>query len=774
MKIDPEHPLLIAYALGELDEVTRASVEEALEHSPESRRAVEEILQTTSLLTKELDQEPMAALSTEQHLRIATAAARPAIDTDVEPQPELPGEASEKTLENAVGNVVVFRWQRTAILAAAAAACLALVLAGQHFLVKPHQTFNEERPAANQLQPARDFQNQPSTQPSITIQSPGSDSLALGKPQIRVQPGSESKRAQSPAVKQADPQTLKRYGLLPLGENETRSDPQPQAFRTVPLESHRSSPYNHYGIPGREPARPRLKATKLSALDGVAEMNGRDNNSATYPRYSENSFLPVRQYPLSTFSIDVDTASYANVRRFLNQDQLPPRDAVRVEEMINYFTYQYPQPRNGEPFAADLEVNACPWNSEHRLVRIALKGREMAANKRPPINLVFLIDVSGSMQPRERLPLIKQALRLLVKRMAEADRVAIVVYANSSGLVLPSTSAAHKETILAAIDGLEAGGSTNGGDGIQKAYAAATENFIQGGVNRVILCTDGDFNVGITSQDALVGLIQDKARSGVFLSALGVGTNNYKDALMQNLADKGNGNYHYIDTIEEAHKVLLDQMNATLVTIAKDVKIQVEFNPGVVSAYRLIGYEKRLLRDEDFNDDRKDAGEIGAGHTVTALYEIVPAGAEVRPSVDGLKYQPTAKPELRAPLGNNELLTLKIRYKRPNENESKLLEFVVKDKRAIFGQASADFKFASAVASFGMLLQDSEYKGTASFDSILRLAQEGKGVDESGYRAEFINLVNRAKLIGGRTAARAPALPGSGNRYRSDRGASFE
>jgi Ca-activated chloride channel family protein len=472
--------------------------------------------------------------------------------------------------------------------------------------------------------------------------------------------------------------------------------------------------------------------------------------TAAYPRYYENPFVPVTEQPLSTFSIDVDTASYANVRRFLNANRLPPSDAVRIEEMVNYFTYNYPAPKGNDPFSASLESATCPWNGEHRLLRVALKGREMAREKRPASNFVFLIDVSGSMQPQERLPLIKQGLRMLVKKMNAADRVAIVVYASSSGLVLESTSCENKETILAAIDRLEAGGSTNGGEGIQRAYDVASQNFIKSGINRVILCTDGDFNVGITDQGQLLNLIQAKAKSGVFLTTLGVGTDNLKDALMQRLADKGNGNYHYLDSVEEAHKVLVEQMNGTLVTIAKDVKIQIEFNPAHVQSYRLIGYEKRMLQNKDFNDDTKDAGEIGAGHTVTALYEIVPVGSVIRPVSNDLKYQPTVKPEppVRIANASPEMLTLKLRFKQPEGNESKLLEFPYTSDNHTYRRASSDFKFATAVASFGMILRNSEYKAGANLDTVLELAEESKGTDEQGYRAEFINLVKKAKALG--------------------------
>jgi Ca-activated chloride channel family protein len=477
----------------------------------------------------------------------------------------------------------------------------------------------------------------------------------------------------------------------------------------------------------------------------------RENNTATYPRLVENSFLTAVNHPLSTFSIDVDTASYANVRRFLTSGQLPPPEAVRLEEMINYFKYDYPKPRGNDPFTANIEIAGCPWNSEHRLVRIGLKGREIAQDKRPPSNFVFLIDVSGSMQPAERLPLIKQALRQLVKKMTENDRVAIVVYASEAGVKLESTSCAQKEKILEAIDQLHAGGSTAGAAGIQTAYEVAQENFIRGGANRVLLCTDGDFNVGITDQGQLVKMIQDKAKSGVFLTTLGVGTDNYKDALMQKLADKGNGNYAYLDTLEEAQKVLIDQMSGTLVTIAKDVKIQVEFNPAQVGAYRLIGYEKRMLRKEDFNNDKKDAGEIGAGHTVTALYEIVPAGVEIRGEVDDLKYQRPAeeKAERYVSDTSKELLTLKLRYKQPDGAQSRLLAFPVTDSGKSFQHASTDFRFATAVAEFGMLLCDSQFMGDSSYRSLLELAESAKGTDAEGYRSEFLTLVKTAQRLAG-------------------------
>ena len=479
-------------------------------------------------------------------------------------------------------------------------------------------------------------------------------------------------------------------------------------------------------------------------------------STAAYDHIEENPFLDAKSNPLSTFSIDVDTASYSNVRRFINEGALPPKDAVRIEELINYFTYNYSQPNDDKPFSVQADVAGCPWEASHRLVRIGLKGKEIAADKRGASNLVFLLDVSGSMMPPERLPLVKQAMRLLVEKLTESDRVALVVYAGSSGLALPSTTGDRKEQILDALENLKAGGSTNGAAGIQLAYSVAQKNFIKGGVNRVILATDGDFNVGVTSQGDLIRLIQEKARDGVFLSVLGVGTDNLKDSTMQKLADKGNGNYAYLDSLDEARKVLVQQMNGTLVTIAKDVKIQVEFNPATVQSYRLIGYEKRMLRKEDFNNDKVDAGEIGAGHTVTALYEVVPVGAAVDPAgsvppVDRLKYQPNgtaARDGGSYNAGSNaEMMTVKLRYKKPDGDKSELLERTVTDSDAGFAKASPDFKFAVAVAEFGMLLRDSEHKGTGSLGTVLELAQEGKGADPNGYRAGFIELVRKAQSL---------------------------
>jgi len=494
-----------------------------------------------------------------------------------------------------------------------------------------------------------------------------------------------------------------------------------------------------------------MKMAEMQPAPGLLpiQMVPADFNTEAYDRIYENAFLAAAENPLSTFSIDVDTASYSVVRRFLNQGQLPPKDAVRIEELVNYFTYDYPPPQGDVPFAAHVEVAPCPWNPQHRLARIALKGREIDRGQRPAANLVFLLDVSGSMNAPNKLPLLKSAMRMLVQQLEAPDRVAIVVYAGASGLVLPSVPCSDKGRILEALDSLSAGGSTNAGSGIQLAYATVREHFLPKGVNRVILCTDGDFNVGITNQGDLVRLIEEQAKGGACLSVLGFGMGNYKDSNLEKLADKGNGNYGYIDTIQEARKLLVEQLSGTLVTIAKDVKIQVEFNPLRVGAYRLVGYENRTLRAEDFRDEKKDAGDIGAGHTVTALYELAPPGKEGNlPKVDPLKYQKPLAPS--EAVRSEEIFTLKLAFKRPDHEQSEYLTFGIADPAKQLRQAGPDFQFAAAVACFGMLLRESEHKGQSTFDLCLELAQAGKGQDASGYRSEFIQLVSLAKTLGKR------------------------
>jgi Ca-activated chloride channel family protein len=477
-------------------------------------------------------------------------------------------------------------------------------------------------------------------------------------------------------------------------------------------------------------------------------------NTEAYDRIYGNAFLAVGANPLSTFSIDVDRASYSNVRRFIRGGHLPLKDAVRIEELINYFTYDYPDPIGDHPFSVTTEVATAPWNPLHKLVRIGLQGERIDSGQLPPSNLVFLIDVSGSMQSAAKLPLLKSAFRLLVNELREDDRVALVVYAGAAGLVLPPTSGDQKGRILEAIEALEAGGSTAGGAGLELAYRQAVESYVEGGNNRVILATDGDFNVGPSSDGEMVRLIEEKRELGVFLTVLGFGTGNLKDSKMEKLADKGNGNYAYIDNLLEAKKVLVTELGGTLFTIAKDVKLQVEFNPERVAAYRLIGYENRLLQNEDFADDKKDAGDIGAGHSVTALYEIVPVGVETTVEIrglDSLRYQATA---LRPGAAESpELLFVKVRYKAPDAEASQLLAHVVLDDTH---SPSHDFMFASAVAEFGMLLRDSEYKGDATFEDVIARAKQSKGDDTGGYRGEFIQMAEAAERLALSLAADTP------------------
>ncbi|MBT7303475.1 MAG: VWA domain-containing protein [Victivallales bacterium] len=464
-----------------------------------------------------------------------------------------------------------------------------------------------------------------------------------------------------------------------------------------------------------------------------------------YDRIQDNPYKLVRQDPLSTFSIDVDTASYANVRRFLTQNQLPPKDAVRIEELVNYFLYSYEEPKGERPFSVSVDLAQCPWAPKHRLARVALKGREPDLARRPASNLVFLLDVSGSMNQPNKLPLVKKSMKMLVDHLGENDRVAIVVYAGASGLVLPSTNCDRKEQILAALDRLSAGGSTNGGAGIQLAYQTAVSHFIKGGTNRVLLATDGDFNVGVSNRGDLTRLIEQKAKSGVFLTVLGFGNGNLQDATLEQLSGKGNGTYAYIDSTREARKVMVEQIGGTLLTIAKDVKIQVEFNPARIGAYRLIGYENRMLAHQDFNDDKKDAGEIGAGLTVTAFYELVPRGVKIEiPGVDPLKYQAVAMAEEALA---NEAMTVKLRYKLPDSDTSTLLTATVKDEPKSIKQMSDDYIFATSVAAFGMVLRDSPYKGSASFALAEELGQTGARRDPNGYRKEFLELLKRAKTL---------------------------
>jgi Ca-activated chloride channel homolog len=464
-------------------------------------------------------------------------------------------------------------------------------------------------------------------------------------------------------------------------------------------------------------------------------------STESYRKITENDFLTVKSNPLSTFSIDVDKASYSNIRRFINEGQEPPADAVRIEEMINYFTYDYPQPTGDAPVSITTEISGCPWNPEDQLIMIGLQGKRIDPEKLPPSNLVFLIDVSGSMGEPNKLPLLQSSFKLLVENLREQDRVSIVSYAGAAGLVLPSTSGDKKEEIFRALDHMESGGSTAGSEGIELAYKIAGENFIKGGNNRVILATDGDFNVGPSNDNEMEELITSKRKTGIYLTCLGFGMGNYKDSKIKTLSEKGNGNYAYIDSFQEAKKTLLSEFGGTLFTIAKDVKIQVEFNPTKIQAYRLIGYENRVMNNEDFKDDAKDAGEMGSGHTVSALYEIVPVGVKskyVRATGD-LKYQDQ---KTNSTAENTvEFASVKVRYKNPEDTVSKELVQAVTLQNPYFSKASDNMRFASSVALAGMLMRDSKFSGIGTGKSVIEIAKTSLGKDEEGYRSEFIRLL---------------------------------
>ena len=491
------------------------------------------------------------------------------------------------------------------------------------------------------------------------------------------------------------------------------------------------------------------KAAPMSAGYNSAQSFQRFNNNFNtegYASVNENGYKNVNKDPLSTFSIDVDNASYSNIRRFINLGEIPPADAVRVEEMINYFKYDYPEPAGEHPFSVSSELAVCPWNKKHWLLQVGLRGKSIDKSSLPPSNLVFLIDVSGSMNDPNKLPLLKSAFGLLVNELRPHDHVAIVVYAGAAGLVLESTPGSRKETIMRAIDNLQAGGSTAGGEGLKLAYDEAEENYVTGGNNRIILATDGDFNVGESSNGAMERLVEEKRKEGVFITVLGFGMGNVKDDKMELIADKGNGNYSYIDNLQEARRVLVREFGGTLFTIAKDVKFQIEFNPAKIESYRLIGYENRLLNAEDFNDDRKDAGEMGAGHNVTALYELIPSGSDENvPDIDPLKYQVSNGRESTGKNFMDEFLTIKIRYKKPEGMTSVLMVKPVRSRVNSISYASDNLRFAAAVAEFGMMLGNSEFKGNASLESAAALARSARGEDEEGYRSELIRLIDTVK-----------------------------
>src|SRR5947207_255729 len=705
MKVNLDDPNLTAFTLGELSADDHAKMAEAVADSPEAQKYVAETQQFARLLRAEYEADRQ------------------------QPAPRSPLIVRMEEERRAS-----WRYQWGSL---AAALAIFAVIAAVSITTSQRESRSLSKRLTDNPKPAA-AKESPS-EPILEMEAPTTPgpllALQLPKPSAPAAPEfvEEPKLADN------------RSGYEQREVQKNSAAGKYAGLGSTPLPPPAPKPMRSYTSGGRE------------ITEAVPPSRFRDDfNTATYDKVEENASRPAEANRPSTVANDGDTASYANVRRFINSGSLPPKDAVRVEEMINYFTYDYKEPEGDKPFSIDLDATSCPWEPSHRLLRIGLKGREVANEKRPASNLVFLLDVSGSMMPAERLPLVKQAMRLLVNKLTENDRVAIVIYAGGSGLALKSTPGNEKEKILQALEELQAGGSTNGAEGIELAYKVAADNFIKGGANRVILATDGDFNIGVTNQGDLIRLIETKAKTGVFLSVLGVGTDNLKDSTMQKLADKGNGNYAYLDSVEEARKVLVHQINGTLMTIAKDVKIQVEFNPARVASYRLIGYEKRLLRKEDFNNDKVDAGEIGAGHTVTALYEVVPAGAGTMdpavsvPPVDPLKYQSPSAPATTAKSetnGSPEMVTVKLRHKKPDGDVSELTERSFTDNGSKFENAAPDLKFAAAVAEFGMLLRDSQFKGKGTFGAVIEWAQEGKGRDAAGYRAGFIEMAHKAQSL---------------------------
>ncbi|MEZ4742105.1 MAG: VWA domain-containing protein [Bdellovibrionota bacterium] len=580
--------------------------------------------------------------------------------------------------------------------------------------VKQEEVEQDEIVSATQTQPQPEIMEESIIASKAQPSSKSDTNIAYNKPAME-------KRANPSAATQNSGKSLQTANEVSLGKSRTET----------------------YLVSKKSVASP-------SSLQLPQKMPIQTHQTEDYDEIKTNKFILVQSNPLSTFSIDVDTASYSNSRRFLNQGLLPPQESIRIEEFINYFDYKYKAPKKSskDPFATHIEIAQSPFHPEYKIVRIGMKGKEMLADEAPPSNLVFLIDVSGSMEDHNKLPLVKEAMKLLTRKLTEKDKVSIVVYAGASGLVLKPTAGNNKQVIFSALTNLKAGGSTNGSAGIDLAYQTAKENFITKGNNRVILVTDGDFNLGTTSKGGLVQLIKDKAKEDIFLTVLGVGMGNYKDSTLEKLADEGNGHYAYLDSINEAKKVLVQDRFKTLHTIAKDVKIQVEFNPSKVQAYRLIGYENRLLKKQDFNDDSKDAGEIGAGHTVTALYEIVPPGVDIAAStVDPLRYQKQRETKVKSNNQSDEILFVKVRYKDPLGKKSKKLEFPLKDQDHSFAQASEDFRFATAVAGFAMALKKDPYLGDMNLKEIIKIAKKTKGHDEFELRQEFIENVELARQL---------------------------
>lgn len=731
-----DDPRITAYALGELEGDDAALIEAQMNSDPALAAAVDEARKIAELLRHEFATEPAITLTAEQRERIET---KPTDAAHVAPSRPWLFQARQL-------------WMGAA-LAAAASLAIALIL----------PIWYPPLDGQMSLQPHGSARNHHADHADSLLSSPGTASdLRELSSELEMTVQSEPEASTYDLQQQPSPQILPGVAAPPRSSVSEAMRHKAMA-RALPVyeEGNGSISSPPPPLPASLPPQPNDTVLPRRERPHIGDDLYQDHptvNREGYNLITDNPFVkPVGEDAISTFSIDVDTASYSNVRRFLNMGQLPPRDAVRIEEMLNYFTYSYEAPSGEHPFAADIEVNAAPWNPAHRLVRIGLKGKDVRFEARPAMNLVFLIDVSGSMRGANRLPLVKRALKLLAERLDEGDRLAIVTYAGTARLLLdsvPVSDGEHKRTIINAIESLQAGGAANGSGGIELAYDIAQRHFIEGGVNRVILCSDGDFNVGVSSDAELVRLIQEKRNTGVFLSVLGFGMGNYQDAKMEQLSGHGNGNFAYIDNIDEARKVLVEQLAGTLIPIAKDVKIQVDFNPAKVGAYRLIGYENRLLAARDFADDRKDAGEIGSGHTVTALYEIIPADDTAAAEIAESPQSEFIEPGRLVP--SDLLLKLKIRYKQPDGHESRLLEFPVQDAGAALENASDDYRFTAAVAQFGMLLRHSPYKGDASFANVLELAESGLGEDPNGYRREFIKLVQKARALAERDDADQP------------------
>ncbi len=729
-----DETMLTAYALGECSPDEAAEVQALLRRSPGARELVEQLQELAAIAEEALLEEP-SLLDDQRQAILDAADARDqdqpaALPPVVTPVPLPPPTAVDKVVELQPRRRGIWALRASAVGAIAAVVVAAVLVPSLYTLNAP----GGERaygPVASSNDPA-----------ARVVASPDRAGADHGKRELLHELNAELQTTPEAA------DALRALGYIaeaPPTDGHNKNDEVERLRRAASMMVRKQNQSDglEWNLQQEDDGERAIAARRGRDAKGQADANGE-----RYNPISHNAFQLVTDAPLSTLSIDVDTASYANVRRFLEHHTLPPASAVRIEELINYFDYGYTPPSGDAPFATHVEIAGCPWAPEHRLVRVGVKGRVIDTGELPPSNLVFLLDVSGSMSAQNKLPLVQQAIQLLVHELDERDRVAIVVYAGSSGLVLPATSGDHPAAILGALGQLQAGGSTAGGAGIELAYQTAVANFVEGGINRVILATDGDFNVGVSDQGQLLELIEDRAKSGVFLTVLGFGTGNLQDGTMEQLADHGNGNYAYIDSIDEARKVLVTERGGTMATIAKDVKIQVEFNPLQVHAYRLIGYENRVLAAQDFADDSKDAGEIGAGHTVTALFEVVPAGADLAvPGAPILEYQ---KPMgTTAAAASGELMTVKLRYKQPDGERSQLLSFPITDGGAPWSNASTDLRHAAAVAAFGMLLRDSPYQGQATWELVAQLAAQGAARDPHGYRAEFRTLVRRAQELSG-------------------------